>query len=86
VKRRKFIALLGTVGAWPFTAGAQQPAMPVIGFLSSRSPGVSAGVVAAFRQVDGAGPDLKRNGFSQSTLGVTHVGDEMNWNDVEFKS
>jgi putative tryptophan/tyrosine transport system substrate-binding protein len=50
VKRREFIAGLGGAAAWPVVTRAQQPAVPVIGFLHSGSPEVTPSLVAGFRK------------------------------------
>jgi putative ABC transport system substrate-binding protein len=50
VRRRDFIAAVGSAATWPFVAHAQLAALPVVGFLSSLSSAALTGPVAAFRQ------------------------------------
>ena len=57
LRRRAFITILGGAAAWPIAAGAQQSALPVVGFLNSRGPSEDAYILAAFRQ------GLKETGY-----------------------
>jgi putative ABC transport system substrate-binding protein len=72
VRRREFMTLLGGAAvAWPVAARAQQPAMPVVGFVSGRSPGSDAYLVEGFRQ------GLRENGFTEGQ----NVALEFRWAD-----
>jgi len=79
IARRHFIAALGSTAAWPLAARAQQPAkepaMPVVGFLGSTSPGPYMPYVAAFRE------GLRDGGYVEGR----NVGIEFRWAESQYE-
>jgi putative tryptophan/tyrosine transport system substrate-binding protein len=50
MRRRDFVTLFAGVAAWPLAASAQQPAMPIVGYLNAGAPDYNPSYLPAFRQ------------------------------------
>jgi putative ABC transport system substrate-binding protein len=74
IRRREFITFLGSAAAWPVTAWAQQPGLPVIGFLNSTSPDAFAARLIALRQ------GLRESGYVEGQ----NVAIEYRWAEDDY--
>src|SRR5215475_813366 len=74
MRRREFITLLSSAVMWPLVARAQRSGMPVVGFLSARSPGEATYAVAAFHQ------GLKEMGYFEGQ----NVAIEYRWAEGQY--
>ena len=75
VRRREFISLLGGAAAWPLATRAEQPAMPVVGFLNQESAKMVSHLVTGFRK------GLSETGFAESQ----NVAIEYRWAEGRYE-
>ena len=70
IGRREFVAALSGSFIWPIAAHAQQPAMPVVGYLHTASPGPYAQLTAAFLQGLKEAGILRARTYQSNTVGL----------------